>query len=157
MPFLLIFFLFSLLEISVFIFVGGEIGLLPTLLITFLTAIIGGSIVKYQGLHTLHDMQTNMRGGTLPVKEIFDGFCLIAAGAFLITPGLVTDTLGFLLLVPAVREALREHIKNSKHFKFSGSAGFQHGPHGADPFRRDNDSGVIEGEYERVEDEDRLK
>ncbi len=150
MPFLLIFFLLPFIEIGVFIWIGGEIGLMTTLAITFLTAIIGGGIIKYQGLHTVADMQNNMQRGALPVKEIFDGFCLVAAGAFLITPGFVTDTLGFFLLIPPLRDSFRNRIKSSKHFHFSST---MHGP-GRPPHQSPRDPNVIEGEYERVEDEE---
>ncbi len=119
MPLLLIFLAIPLVEIGVFIAVGEQIGLFTTLALAFLTAILGGIIIRYQGLETFAVMRSQMDRGAMPLKEIFDGFCLVAAGALLITPGFVTDTLGFLLLVPQMREILRgflgKHIKTNIH------------------------------------------
>ena len=115
MPLFIIFLVIPFIEIGVFIAVGEQIGLFTTLALAFLTAIIGGAIIRYQGLETFTLMRGQMDRGVMPLKEIFDGFCLVAAGALLITPGFVTDTLGFLLLVPPVREAVRNAL--AKHLK----------------------------------------
>lgn len=146
MPFFILFLLIPFIEIAVFIWVGGEIGIGTTLLLTFLTAITGGLIIKYQGWMTVSTMRDNLDRGALPVKEIFDGFCLVAAGTMLITPGFVTDILGFTLLIPPLRDAIRSKIAQSKHFQFN--AGTAHSRRNTPP------PGVIEGEYERVEDEE---
>lgn len=150
MPFFIIFILIPIVEIYVFMLVGEEIGILTTLLLALLTAILGGIIIKYQGLATLHAVQESVRNGKAPMAEIFDGFCLVAAGATLITPGFVTDTIGFLLLVPAVRRFLRHQI--GKHIEMRSmndiSPGGPYAP---------QDPGVIEAEYTRVEDEDEPK
>ncbi len=108
--FFIIFLVIPFIEIAVFIAVGEHIGLFTTLLLAFLTAIIGGAIIRYQGLGTFSSLRMTMERGEMPVKELFEGFCLVAAGALLITPGFVTDTAGFLLLVPQVREALRDFL-----------------------------------------------
>ena len=150
MPFFMIFLLIPFIEIGIFIWAGDVFGFWPTVLMVVVTAFLGSAIIKYQGLQTVHQMQSNMRGGELPVKEIFDGFCLVAAGAFLITPGFFTDTVGFLLLIPPLRDHFRAHIKNSKRFHFSSTM------HGQGPAQHHapRDPNVIEGEYERVEDEE---
>ena len=149
MPFFIIFLLIPFIEIAVFIWVGGQIGIGVTLLLTFLTAVIGGLIIKYQGLFTVSTMRDTLTRGALPVKEIFDGFCLVTAGAMLITPGFVTDIIGFTLLVPPVRDAIRDRIAQSRHFQFKA------GSHdGTDHRSNTPPPGVIEGEYERVEDEE---
>lgn len=150
MPFFIIFILVPIIEIYVFIQVGDEIGIATTLLLAFITAILGGTIIKYQGLATLHAVQESMRHGKAPMAEIFDGFCLVAAGATLITPGFVTDTIGFLLLVPAVRRFLRHHI--GKYIEMRSMNDINPG-HPYPP--RDPD--IIEAEYTRVEDEDEPK
>jgi UPF0716 protein FxsA len=150
MPFFIIFILIPIVEIYVFIQVGDEIGIFTTLLLAFMTAIFGGIIIKYQGLATLHAVQESVRGGKAPMAEIFDGFCLVAAGATLITPGFVTDTIGFLLLVPAVRRFLRHHI--GKHIEMRSMNDINPG----NPYPR-QDPDVIEAEYTRVEDEDERK
>ena len=83
-----------------------------------------------------------MMNGQLPVSEMFHGFCIVIAGALLITPGFVTDTIGFLLLIPPVRDLLRTYL--SKHFD---------GVVETQTYRR-RDDGVIEGEYRRVDEPD---
>ena len=100
MPFIILFIIIPLVEIYFFLLVGDAVGILQTLLLCVLTAIIGGFLVKKQGLETLFNAQKNLQGGTLPMKEIFDGFCLVVAGALLMTPGFFTDIVGFSLLVP---------------------------------------------------------
>lgn len=95
------------LEIAVFITVGGRIGLWPTLAIIVLTAMIGAALVRHQGIAVIGRVQQSLDAGRFPVAEVFDGLCLLVAGALLLTPGFVTDAFGFLLLVPRVRAALR--------------------------------------------------
>ena len=150
MPFFIIFILIPFIEIYVFMQVGDEIGILTTLLLAFMTAILGGIIIKYQGIATLRAVQESVQHGKAPVAEIFDGFCLVAAGATLITPGFVTDTIGFLLLIPAVRRFLQHHI--GKHIEMRNMNDINPG----DPYPPQNPD-IIEAEYMRVEDEDERK
>ncbi len=96
-----------LLEIAVFIQVGGLIGLWPTLALVILTAAIGSWQLRAQGLATLSRARGQMDAGRLPARELFDGLCLLFAGALLLTPGFVTDAFGLLLFLPAFREWLR--------------------------------------------------
>lgn len=146
MVFLIIFIVIPLVELAVFASVSEHIGVFTALVLAFLTAVIGGTIVRHQGLQTILAMRIAMEQGKMPLSELFDGFCLVAAGAMLITPGFVTDTIGFLLLVPAVRAILRTVIKN--HTNWHVSAQEFRGHTGADP-------GAIEGEYEELNDENK--
>jgi UPF0716 protein FxsA len=95
-----------LVEIAVFIKVGGWIGLWPTLAIIILTAFLGTTLLRRQGLATLARAQQEMAAGRMPVRELFDGVCVLAAGALLLTPGFVTDALGLALFIPAVRRTV---------------------------------------------------
>lgn len=140
MPFFIIFVVIPFLEIAVFMVVGEQIGIWTTLLLAFLTAIIGGAVVRYQGLQTLFSLRTSMQGGQMPVREIFDGACLIAAGAMLITPGFITDIAGFLLLVPPLRERLRGYVAGRFEVRSSSQT-----------YSERQDSGVIEAEYKVVD------
>lgn len=108
MPFMLAFFLIPIIEISLFITVGGAIGLVPTLLITFLTAVIGGSIFRHQGSEIFARGSQSLNKGQFPLQEIFDGFCISVAAVMLMTPGFFTDAMGFMLLVPQFRQTVRE-------------------------------------------------
>lgn len=130
------------MEVYVFLQAGRHIGLLDTLLLCILTAVIGSFLVRKQGLETLLRGRASMMNGQLPVSEMFHGFCIVIAGALLITPGFVTDTIGFLLLIPPVRDLLRTYL--SKHFD---------GVVETQTYRR-RDDGVIEGEYRRVDEPD---
>ncbi|MFP4313082.1 MAG: FxsA family protein [Alphaproteobacteria bacterium] len=148
MPFLIIFILIPLLEITAFIHIGGAIGVMPTLLIALGTAILGGTIIKYQGFMTMESVKLALAEGKTPVADIFNGFCLVASGALLITPGFVTDTIGFLLLVPPLRDMLRGFL--GKYFKMQPPP--SQSPYGQNPYR-DDPGGIIEGDYERVDED----
>jgi len=159
MPFLIIFVIIPMLEIMVFMQVGREVGFFTTLFLAFLTAIIGGAIVRHQGMQTIVSMRTAMDRGKIPLSEIFDGFCLVAAGAMLITPGFVTDTLGFSLLIPPVRTLLREVIRKHTNWYAEGEAGQRYRNHSthsgnahSSPFA-DPHGDIIEGEYENLDED----
>ncbi|MCZ6846407.1 MAG: FxsA family protein, partial [Alphaproteobacteria bacterium] len=85
--FLLAFIGVPLVEIALFIKVGGLIGLWPTIAIVIATAVAGTALIRRQGLNTLQRAQQEMDAQRLPVRELFDGICLIFAGAMLLTPG----------------------------------------------------------------------
>jgi UPF0716 protein FxsA len=108
-PFLLL--VIPILEIGVFIIVGGQIGVINTLLAIVLTAFIGTILLRQQGFALLAKAQGQMDQGKLPGKELAHGVMLLAAGLLLLTPGFVTDTIGFLLLVPAVRDGIFAFFK----------------------------------------------
>lgn len=94
-------------EIAVFIEVGGRIGLWPTIGTIVLTAMIGTFLLRQQGLATLRSVQASLEQNRLPLVEVFDGLCLLVAGALLLTPGFVTDGFGLLLFFPPFRTLLR--------------------------------------------------
>ncbi|MFB6295320.1 MAG: FxsA family protein [Halobacteriales archaeon] len=103
--------LVPLLDMVVLVVVAREIGTVPTVALVVLTALIGMLLVRAEGRHTLGRIQRKVLGGEPPTDELLDGGLLIAAGAFLLTPGLVTDTIGFLLALPPTRYPIREAIK----------------------------------------------
>jgi len=147
MPFIVIFIMVPFIELATFASVSEHIGIWTTLTLAFVTAIIGGLLVKYQGLQTILSMRGAMDQGKMPLNEIFDGFCLVAAGALLITPGFVTDAIGFALLIPPVRAAIRHFIRKHTDWSVAGSSS----PYGRQG-RNAQDPNVLEGEYERVEE-----
>lgn len=95
------------IEIGLFIELGGFLGVWPTLALVVLTAIAGTSLLRQQGGATLAKAQQNLNQGVIPLKEVFDAICLLVAGALLLTPGFLTDGLGACLLVPPFRDILR--------------------------------------------------
>ncbi|ELZ99595.1 membrane protein FxsA [Haloferax mediterranei ATCC 33500] len=91
--------------------VAQHIDLVPTVALVVLTGLVGMLIVRAEGRHTLRSLQRKFARGDLPTNEVMDGGLLIAAGAFLLTPGLVTDTIGFLLAIPVTRYPIRTVLK----------------------------------------------
>jgi UPF0716 protein FxsA len=92
-----------IIEIGLFIEIGGWIGLWPTLAIVIVTAFAGTTLLRLQGLAVLQRAQASMARNELPVQEVFDGLCLLIAGILLLTPGFFTDAVGFMLFVPPFR------------------------------------------------------
>lgn len=146
-----------LLEIAVFIEVGDRLGLWNTLAVVILTAFIGTWLLRIQGLATLARVRGQINQGVLPTKELFDGLCLLFAGALLLTPGFVTDTIGFALFVPQIRALLRQWLgkrlelsMTASSFQAYGPGGMQRPNDGRNDSRqgRDGRAGVIDGEFE---------
>ena len=108
MPLLILFGFITLhlLEIGVFIWIGDEIGILATVATTVLTAILGTALVRAQGLATLSKVNDSLNRGEMPVRAVFDGACLLVAGALLLAPGFITDAIGLILFIPFVRAIL---------------------------------------------------
>ncbi len=107
MPLFILFILSGFVaELWVLIQVGEEIGTLSAVAATLLTAAIGITLVKRQGLQTLARAQEKMAYGESPAKEVFEGISLFFAGIFLLLPGFVSDSVGILLLIPGIRGAL---------------------------------------------------
>jgi len=105
MPLLLILFLaVPLVEIYFLIEVGSEIGAGFTVFMVVLTAIIGAALVRHQGMTTLARAQSEMLQSRMPAVEVMEGAALLLAGAMLMVPGFFTDALGFLMLIPPLRQ-----------------------------------------------------
>ena len=102
----LLFITIPLLELYVLIEVGSGIGGLSTILLCLFTAALGGFLIRLQGLSTLIDAQRRMAMGDLPADHGVHGLLLGLAGLLLFTPGFITDTVGFLLLVPPLRQII---------------------------------------------------
>lgn len=105
-----------LIEIGLFVEVGGWVGGWSTVGLVILTAVVGLALVRVQGLGVLKKLNSDMQGGTFPVGAAFDGIALFMAGAMLLTPGFMTDTLGFLLLIPPLRAFLGKKLQARAHF-----------------------------------------
>lgn len=109
--------LLPVIEIALFIQVGSAIGVWNTILLCILAGIAGSIIVRYQGVSTLMAMQEVGRRGQVPLQQMFDGFCLALAGVLLVLPGFFTDILAFALLVPMLRNWLREILLKRTGFR----------------------------------------
>jgi UPF0716 protein FxsA len=104
--FLLLFIGVPLIEVYLLIQVGSEIGALPTIGLSILTAILGAYLVRLQGFSVLRRVYDLMDRDQVPALEVLDGALLLMAGLMLLLPGFLTDTLGFLLLIPPLRRLL---------------------------------------------------
>lgn len=109
---ILLFTLIPLIELVVLIKLGNIIGLIPTILIVILTGILGASLTRSQGLNTLNRIQSDLSRGVVPAENLLNGVLILVGGVVLLTPGLLTDTLGFLLLIPATRNRFKGLLKN---------------------------------------------
>ena len=140
------------IEIALFIEVGGWIGLWPTIGVVIMTAFAGTTLLRLQGLAVLQRVQESAARNEIPVEEVFTGLCLLVAGVLLLTPGFFTDALGFLMFVPSFRKIARmgvwRWLAQRGHVSMSGGpgpSGAQPGHPGAGP-----DGPVIDGDYEEV-------
>lgn len=156
MPLFIFFVVISLVEIYVLIQVGSLIGALATVALVVLTAMVGVTLLRAQGLATLMRARARMEQGGLPAEELAEGFLLALAGATLLTPGFVTDAMGFALLVPAVRKKLlRSAMKLFKPTVVMGGNVYdgQARPHSSPHSGVHSAGRVIEGDYQRQDDE----
>ncbi|MCB1646622.1 MAG: FxsA family protein [Pseudomonadales bacterium] len=128
-----------ILEMFILIRVGGIIGALPTIALVVLTATIGLWLLKREGLATLNRVQTRVSQGELPETELLEGIMLIVGGALLLTPGFVTDAIGFACLLPFLRQPIaRWLVQRAIVIKTRGSGG-------GSQYRKETH--IIEGEF----------
>ncbi|AIU68032.1 FxsA family protein [Vibrio coralliilyticus] len=163
-PILLLMFIFvPIIEIGLFISVGGYLGLWPTIALVLITAFVGASLVRSQGLQTLMSVQNRLQQGELPAQQILEGVMLAVSGVLLLTPGFMTDALGMLVLLPAPRAAMAKYLMSKMTMQSVGggfqggfgSGNFQQGPFDQDPFNHQpKDGNTFEGEYERKDGDD---
>ena len=137
---LFIFILLPIIEISLFIQFGGAIGTLNTILLIFLTAVLGVYFVRLQGFSTLIRMQQEIQNQEFPVKSLFDGFIIMISGILLVIPGFFTDLIGLLGLIPITRYFIGRWII---HFFIKNRSNFA--------YRSKQDiNNPIEGEFEEI-------
>ena len=152
MPLLLlvIFIGIPVLEIAVFIEAGSLIGLWPTIAIVVVTAFVGTSLLRIQGYGVINRIRAQTEQGQVPVFELFEGLCLFAAGLLLLTPGFVTDTVGFLLFLPPLRRLFARLI--AARIAMFGFQTVRPGPPpGAGPASASGNGPVIDGEFTTVD------
>ncbi|MEP2782430.1 MAG: FxsA family protein [Pseudoruegeria sp.] len=136
------FLMVPLIEIGLFIQVGGFIGLWPTLLIVLITAMLGTYLVRSQGISAMNDMRSSMSEMRDPTEPLAHGAMILFAGALLLTPGFFTDFVGFLLLFPPFRRAAFNYVRSRvsvQNFSMSGTQSYS----------SPNDT-TIDGDFEEV-------
>lgn len=169
-PILLLMFIFvPIIEIALFVQVGGMLGMWPTLGLVIITAFVGASLVRSQGIQTLMSVQSKLQQGELPAQQIVEGVMLAIAGVLLLVPGFMTDALGMLVLLPAPRAYLAKQLMSRVKVNGMGAsqggfhAGFGGGFDQNSPFNQgnpfdqanhnDQQGDVFEGEFQRKEDD----
>ncbi|MCK0168435.1 FxsA family protein [Jannaschia sp. S6380] len=141
-----IFVALPILEIALFIQVGGWLGLWPTLAIVIATAALGTYLVRRQGLAELRRVQKSFDTFSDPTRPLAHGAMILASGLLLLTPGFFTDAIGFALLVPGIRDAVMAHVRKRVTVK-SFTMGPDAGQGSVPPAARDD---VVEGDYVEV-------
>ncbi|MBD1584265.1 FxsA family protein [Pseudoalteromonas sp. S16_S37] len=158
-----LFIVVPIIEIALLIQVSDIIGGVATIALVILTAIFGAKLVKQQGLNAYSNVQGQMAQGQMPATELFTGLCVIIAGVLLMTPGIMTDVLGFMLLTPAIRGQLAKALMKQVTVKMQSSmyqsnSTFTHSNKASEPFEhngethfqdKDHAPNTIEGEYQR--------
>ncbi len=143
---LLLFICIPILELFIFLVIGQRIGIPATLAIILITAFVGAYLAKSQGLKAIARYQESLAQGRLPHEAIIDSLLILVAGLLLLTPGFLTDSIGFALLVPTVREFIRGRVESALKEKITVVG------HGAGvPTREAKNQNVITVEAEVVE------
>lgn len=145
---LLAFLAVPLIEIALFVQIGGVIGLWMTLAIVVLTAILGTWLMRTQGALAMADVRRSFSGQSDPTEALAHGAMILVAGVLLLTPGFFTDAVGFALLTPPFRRAAFAFLRKRVHV-----ARFDTGPdrRPPGPGRPWTESDTIEGEYHEVD------
>jgi UPF0716 protein FxsA len=148
MPLLvLLFILLPTLELVLLIKLGSYIGALATVAIVFITAVVGASLLRREGFSTLMKAQSRLESGEMPAREVAEGALLVVAGAFLLTPGFITDLVGFACLIQPLRARMADALLKRMTLQmgqvniYTNAAGQQPGP----------SQDAIEGEFQRRE------
>ncbi|MGI9525128.1 MAG: FxsA family protein [Hyphomicrobiaceae bacterium] len=166
-----------LIELALLIELGRQIGFWWTILIVVATAIIGTAVLQQQGLETIGRINRSMAEGIPPLEPVAEGFILLLAGAFLLTPGIITDGIGFFLLIPQFRRGIARwafaklltdgyfHIETSSTSSDTSGPGsrenpqYSRQPHTGSPHKGHSGSDnsmpggpIIDGEFERIDE-----
>jgi UPF0716 protein FxsA len=159
MPFLLAFTVFALLDFVILFSVGSQIGLLTTLLLVLATGFIGLYLIRREGVATFARARERMSRGEVPSEELLTGAALIFGGALLMAPGFLSDTLGFICLIPDARRRLGRllawlgvrfrgfHVGASSHRQQQSQESHREQAHHQDTSRRGSREEPLEGDF----------
>lgn len=158
---LLLFLTVPIAEMALLIWVGGVIGALPTIFAVAFTAVVGVWLLRLQGFLTLHRVQERLQKGELPDTELLEGALLLIGGTLLLTPGFMTDILGFICLFPGSRRAICRRVLDHgllRPHPLQGTNGGEsfyyesseiHSRRGESEQSQNHSHQTIEGEYHR--------
>jgi UPF0716 protein FxsA len=145
MPILALFILLPLVEIGLFVTVGGWLTLWPTLLLVAASALLGVSVLRRQGMATAVEVSAALNDMRDPARPLADGALTMLAGVLLVVPGFLTSAVGLLLLAPPIRHAVIAYFSR----RLRGTAVVMQGAAGS--AQRRTDSRTIEGEFHEIE------
>jgi UPF0716 protein FxsA len=150
---LLLFIVVPIVEMLLLITVGQQIGAVTTIGLVLLTAFIGVSLLRYQGAAALLKARSKMNSGELPAREIADGLFFAVGGALLLTPGFVTDVIGFACLTPGIRTVIigffAKNISASPFGRGQAQASRQQSTFTHQTKTSSDSTHVIDGDFER--------
>lgn len=157
----LVFLSVPLIEIYLLIEIGGMIGAPATVFLVVFTAVLGALLLRHQGFYTLQNVQQQMARGEMPAMAMLEGVCLVIGGVLLLTPGFITDSVGFLLLItPTRRYLIRKLIPGISVFSAQSSSSEESPDSQQQPTHHDvkkqaskHKPTIIDGEYHREDDD----
>ena len=114
----LAFTIIPIIEIFLLIEIGSMFGALTAVSLVILTGFLGAFLARMQGLQTLYRIQESLREGRMPSGELLDALLIVIAGLVLLTPGFLTDSAGFLLLIPATRNFIKYWLRRQIELRY---------------------------------------
>ena len=150
--FFLLFIGIPIVEVILFITIGKYIGLWNTIFIIIITGVVGAVLVKNQGISILNKALEEIKLNKVPILSIFEGIAIFVAGAFLLTPGFLTDTLGCILLIPKTRNLIIAYISSylKKRTIYKKKTTYYSN-------EENEENKIFEGKFEEVEDSEKKK
>ena len=109
----LFFTIIPIIELAILIKAGSVIGTLNTIIIVVITGLTGAYMVKLEGIGVMYRIRANLSQGIFPADDLIDGLMIFVAGAFLLTPGFITDTAGFIMVFPFSRNIVKSIVKRN--------------------------------------------
>lgn len=109
---ILAFIITPIVELYLLIKIGTLLGAFNTIMLVVLTGIAGALLARSQGLAVLNKINSDLESGSMPAESLIDGLFILTGGLLLITPGIITDVIGFIFVIPHTREVVKKYIKN---------------------------------------------
>lgn len=126
-------------EIYLLLQIGGIVGVLPTILLVVFTAMLGAWLLRQQGFATFQRFQASLAQGVIPAYEMIEGPIILIGGVLLLTPGFITDMIGFACLIPSLRRRIAQYVIENQLVQAGA------------PFQQAADKHVLEGEFRKEE------
>ncbi len=156
---LLIFTIVPIVELALLIEIGSYIGILPTVVLVAITGIVGATLARNQGLIVVTKIRNKLSMGEIPTSDVIEGLLILVGGVTLLTPGILTDITGFLLIIPFTRPLFAKLASNifkkyvdENQFKTTGSFTFHNNYNDK---KETNQKDYVDIEYEEEDDEEK--